>query len=152
MRNNPHHTTKTDHLRARELRNNASPAERKLWVALRKEALKRDLKFRRQAVIHPFIADFACMEARLLIELDGYSHDVRQGYDKSRDRKLRQLGYKTVRFNNEDVKENLAGIVSVILELAEMLIQNRQDLAMSLAPTPYPLPRGEGESFGKGIS
>ena len=130
MRQNEHHTTKTDHLRARELRNNVSAAERKLWTALRKEAMKRGLKFRRQAVIHPFIADFACMEARVLIELDGYSHDVRQEYDEARDNKLQQSGYKTVRFNNEDVEKNVEGIVTVILEQTEMLIKNR------LAPTP----------------
>ncbi|MDR3424323.1 MAG: DUF559 domain-containing protein [Alphaproteobacteria bacterium] len=138
MRLNQHFTTTEDHRRARELRNDASPSERRLWVALRKEAAKKNLRFRRQAVIHPFIADFACMKAKLLIELDGYSHDVRQGYDQVRDEKLKKMGYSLLRFDNEDVDTNIEGVVAVILDLAEKLIQN--------APTPC-LPQGEGESF-----
>ncbi|MDR3450447.1 MAG: DUF559 domain-containing protein [Alphaproteobacteria bacterium] len=159
MRLNQHKTTQEDHARARELRRNATPAERKLWVALRGAAEKHGLKFRRQAVIRPFIADFACMKARLLIELDGYSHDVNHGYDEVRDAKLKEAGYHMLRFNNEDVNENIDGVVSSILHHAVALIQNQGPCSASEAPTPRgattavlaalqfrALPQGEGES------
>jgi very-short-patch-repair endonuclease len=70
--------TEEDYKRAKALRNDASPFERRLWDGIRAMAAARKLKFRRQQVIHPYIADFACMKARLLVELDGFSHDARQ--------------------------------------------------------------------------
>jgi len=93
QRFNQHLTSSADHQRARALRNSASPFEKKLWVHLRVQAKLKDLRFRRQQPIHPYIADFACMQARLLIELDGLSHDARQNYDKVRDEKLRAMGF-----------------------------------------------------------
>ncbi|PQV63045.1 Protein of unknown function (DUF559) [Abditibacterium utsteinense] len=56
--------------------------------------------FRRQHPIGPFIADFACIKAKLIIELDGNSHDNRQDYDANRDFVLREWGWKTLRFPN----------------------------------------------------
>ena len=67
MRENHHLTEDQDYLRARELRHNSSQFEQKLWTASRKIAAIEQLKFRRQQPIHPYIADFACMKAKLLI-------------------------------------------------------------------------------------
>ncbi|MDR3450478.1 MAG: DUF559 domain-containing protein [Alphaproteobacteria bacterium] len=98
---------KEDYLRARNLRNDASPFERKLWDGIRAMMAIRKLKFRRQQAIHPYIADFACLRARLLVELDGFSHDARQDYDASRDADLRRRDFHILRFRNEDVDESL---------------------------------------------
>lgn len=132
---NEHLNTPRDTRRARDLRNNASPYERKLWLVLREGAKQKDLQFRRQQPVHPFIADFACMNAQLLIELDGYSHDNRQDYDKSRDEKLRQMGFEILRFTNDDVKNNVYGVVETILRHAESLvIKNRAAVHVELPP------------------
>jgi very-short-patch-repair endonuclease len=111
---------------------------------LREQAKIKGLKFRRQQPIHPFIADFACMEARLIIELDGMSHDARLGYDEARDKKLKQMGYFILRFRNQDVAENLEYVVDAIITRASSLVINRQANAKRDAPLPNPPRKGEG--------
>ncbi|MDX2028202.1 MAG: DUF559 domain-containing protein [Alphaproteobacteria bacterium] len=144
MRLNEHRNTADDYRQARDLRNNASPVEKKLWVALREAAALRGLKFRRQQSVHPFIADFACMEARLLVELDGSSHDARLGYDKARDADLRQRGFHILRFSNAEVMENVEGIVEAILARAEQLIKSGGFARQLSSPLPNPPHEGEG--------
>ena len=78
---------------ARELRNAATDAEKVLWQHLRGRRLS-GLKFRRQYPIAGYIADFACIEARLVIELGGGQHADRQAYDAERTRKLETNGYR----------------------------------------------------------
>jgi very-short-patch-repair endonuclease len=146
LRMNDHENTAGDYNRSRALRNNASPFEKKLWVALRKLAESRGLKFRRQQVVHSYIADFACMKARLLIELDGCSHDMRQGYDKVREVRLKKMGFTIVRFTNEDVAKNVEGVVMTILAQAEALLRNGSGIALRRAPLPNPPREGEGIS------
>src|SRR6185295_7000440 len=80
--------TKLDHQRARQLRKEGTLVERMLWNALL--PLKSQIKFRRQHPLHPYIADFACISAKLIIELDGQSHDYQLGYDAKRDAVLRK--------------------------------------------------------------
>ncbi|MBA3942802.1 MAG: hypothetical protein C0520_16495, partial [Sphingopyxis sp.] len=55
--------------------------------------------------------DFLCQEAQLIVELDGYSHDLRQAYDSRRDRWLAENGYRVLRFTNDDVMSNIEGVV-----------------------------------------
>jgi len=124
---------------ARKLRRNATPQEQKLWLALRGEAKKSGLKFRRQHVLHPYIVDFCCPRARLVIEVDGYSHDLPHNHDAAREFKIRQMGYHILRFTNEDIDDSIEGVTHVILEKALATIKDK-------APTPYPRPRGAGES------
>ena len=103
--------------RARNLRKNATSAERALWRHLR---LKRDhgWKFRRQHRLGPYYADFACLEARLIVELDGGHHadGAQAAHDAARDAWLRKEGYRILRFWNADVLRDPAAIAWQILE------------------------------------
>lgn len=92
---------RTIYINARTLRNGATDAERKLWQHLRGRQLF-DYKFRRQYPIAGYIADFACVEAGLVIELDGGQHLEQVTYDTERTRKLVANGYKVLRFWNDD--------------------------------------------------
>ena len=91
--------------RARELRKNMTDAELLLWQHLRNRQLG-GYKFRRQKPIGPFIADFVCIEKRLIIEVDGSQHAERMRADERRTRYLEGHGFKVVRFwNNEVIRE-----------------------------------------------
>jgi 5-methyltetrahydrofolate--homocysteine methyltransferase len=99
---------------ARENRRYPTMAETVLWTELRK--LKNDgLKFRRQHCVENFIVDFACISIKLAIEIDGVSHAESQVRDLKRTQFLEGLGWKIVRFDNEDVLTNLHEVVSVII-------------------------------------
>jgi very-short-patch-repair endonuclease len=120
---------------ARELRQPQTPAEATLWRHLRNRNLK--YKFRRQHPIDFFIIDFYCAKAKLLIEIDGASHDEKeqQEYDQARAEYLEALGYKVIRFRNEDVRYNAHAVVTAIIEEVEGRINS--------APHPSLLPTGE---------
>jgi very-short-patch-repair endonuclease len=94
-----------------QLRKNTSPIERLLWARLRGGQL--GVKFRRRHGIGPYIVDFYCPAARLVIELDGESHywQGRQEYDKERDNFIEQQGLRIVHFSNFDVTHNLDGVL-----------------------------------------
>ena len=102
--------------RAKALRGTSTEAEKVIWAALRAGRLN-GLKFRRQQPIGPFIADFVCQQARLVIELDGSQH-VDLAYDRSRDAFLNKAGYRVLRFWNSDVTANKAGVLDAILAAA----------------------------------
>jgi very-short-patch-repair endonuclease len=101
--------------RAKELREAASLPERLLWNALTELKKETGLKFRRQHPLHPYIVDFACIKQRLIIEIDGASHDARLAYDAKRETDLQNAGWKIIRFSNDAVLENLEGVVLAIL-------------------------------------
>jgi very-short-patch-repair endonuclease len=88
--------------RARALRRGATDAERHLWRYLRRENLS-GFQFRRQYPIADYIADFVCMPARLVIELDGGQHLESREYDATRTRDFKAHGYRVLRFWNDDV-------------------------------------------------
>jgi very-short-patch-repair endonuclease len=91
---------------ARRLRLNATDAERKLWYCLRDKRLL-GLRFRRQQPIGPYVADFYCSAAKLIIELDGSQHgNTRAQYDLNRTRWLEARGYKVLRFWNTDLQDS----------------------------------------------
>jgi very-short-patch-repair endonuclease len=123
---------RTPTLRSRELRNNATDAERKLWQHIRNRQLL-GTRFNRQVPIGPFICDFAARTAKLIIELDGGQHALRTAADERRTSLLESRGYRVLRFWNGDVLENIDGVVSVI----EAALVNR--------PSPDPSRLGEGE-------
>ncbi len=102
---------------AQQLRRNMTEAERRLWSAVRGKRLL-GLKFRRQQPIGPFIVDFICVEARLIVELDGAQHhDEEQGwYDYRRTKFLEARGYAVMRFNNSDVLKFPVQTVEQILD------------------------------------
>ena len=105
------------HPQARRLRRDASDAERKFWLAVRNRQ-QGGLKFRRQASIGPYIADFACIEAKLIVELDGSQHADAVECDARRTRYLESQGYRVVRFSNYDVLTNFEAAIETILEVA----------------------------------
>jgi very-short-patch-repair endonuclease len=89
-------------------------AERKLWSLVRRNQL--GFHFRRQAPLGPFIVDFYCPAARLVIELDGIHHDLRdeRDYDKLREEDLKARGLKVVRFKNNQILSDVANVVAEI--------------------------------------
>jgi very-short-patch-repair endonuclease len=100
---------------ARRLRRNTTDAERKLWHALRRFELEGS-HFRRQVPIGPYVADFACLAVRLVIEIDGSQHgDVEiKTRDDARTRWLESEGYRVLRFWNNDIVQNPQGVLDVI--------------------------------------
>src|SRR5712691_1396651 len=100
--------------RARDLRNNATDTERALWQLLRNRQL--GWRFRRQFVIAPYIVDFACPEARLVIEADGGQHAEPGDHDR-RDAFLEERGWRILRFWNNDVLENPDGVSRRIMDV-----------------------------------
>jgi very-short-patch-repair endonuclease len=112
--------------RAKELRKQLPIAERRLWGALCSLKQQTGLKFRRQHPVHPYIADFACVAARLIIELDGMSHDTRQTYDARRDAYLQEKSWMVIRFSNDDVQNNLKGVVLTIMGKIDELLSARK--------------------------
>lgn len=115
-RTNPH---------ARRLRRDATDVEQRFWLAVRDRRLA-GFKFRRQVTIGPYVADFACIERRLIVELDGGQHDA--GADAARTSYLEGLGWRVVRFWNNEVVENFEGVLEVVR--AELMNK----------PSPNPLP------------
>jgi len=116
---------------ARRLRRDMTPQERKLWPHLRDLNRQLGLNFRRQAPVGRFIADFAELGQKLVIEIDGSQHGGPE--DAQRDMWFGAQGFVVLRFWNNDVDENLVGVMEVILD------------AIGVAPHPLTPPhKGEG--------
>lgn len=101
---------------ARYLRHNMTDAERRLWRELR--GLKQNgLHFRRQVPIDHYIVDFACLSARVIIEVDGGQHNKQEGIrrDSIRDAYLKEQGFQVLRFWNNDVLQNTEGVMEVMM-------------------------------------
>ncbi len=103
---------------ARKLRKNSTIAERKLWHKLRSRNFL-DLKFRRQEPIANYIVDFICYAKKLIIELDGGQHNEFSEKDIPRTEALEKEGYKVLRFWNNDVINNIEGVLKVIKEICK---------------------------------
>jgi very-short-patch-repair endonuclease len=102
--------------RAKRMRREATAPERLLWSRLRADQLL-GARFRRQVVIGPYIADFACRTpVMLVVELDGGTHATQEGYDAERTRFLESRGYRVLRFSNRDVMSNTDGVLTAIAE------------------------------------
>ena len=99
--------------RARRMRKNSTDAERVLWTHLRRRRMG-GFRFRQQHPIPPFIADFACPQLRLVIELDGSQHDLNRRTDEWRSRKLSEAGYRVIRFWNTDVLHDIETVLDAI--------------------------------------
>ena len=99
---------------AKTLRTNQTDAEHKVWYALRAGRLM-NYKFKRQVPITEFIVDFVCFEQKLIIEIDGGQH-AENSEDVLRDAKLKKMGFRVLRFWNNDVIQNLEGVLMTILQ------------------------------------
>jgi very-short-patch-repair endonuclease len=118
---------------ARRLRQEQTDAERKLWFRLKDRRL-RGLKFRRQAPIDRYVVDFCCEASRLVVELDGGQHAQRSVEDAQRTAALEARGYLVLRFWNNDVHQNIDGVLQTIVNTLR-----------PVPPHPNPLPNGERE-------
>jgi len=111
--------SKRQHQRAKSLRSAMTRAEILLWRYLKAHHID-NLGFRRQVPMRNYIADFACHSARLIVELDGETHDFlsRQQSDRIRDAWFKSQGYTVLRFTNDEVLSNLSGVIEVIRKAA----------------------------------
>ena len=98
---------------ARSLRQRTPPAEAKLWGALRNRALG-GFKFRRQHPVGPYVVDFACVECKMVVELDGSSHWGQEKNDAARSKHLEADGWQVLRFWNTDVNDDVDIVKDVI--------------------------------------
>lgn len=127
--------------RARQLRRNRTEAEACLWYALRKQLPQ--FKWRFQVPFHPYFADFACLKAKLIVEVDGGQHDQRRAYDTRRSAALEARGFRILRFWNHDVLGNIDGVletISLSLREKEGAAQPRQGEGDHLSPSRSPSP------------
>ena len=118
---------------ARGMRKEPTEAERKLWWHLRHRLPVDGSHFRRQVQIGPYLADFACHQSKLIVEIDGGQHAERTMQDAARTRRLEAEGYRVLRFWNNDVLSNIDGVLTAIQS------------ALTTTPTPDPSPQGGGE-------
>lgn len=105
-----------DRDKRRALRRTSPLAERLMWQHLRDRRLG-GWKFRRQYGIAHYVADFCCVECRLVVELDGLSHEGEDAaeYDLNRQNYLESLGFRVVRFQNEQIYRNINGVLETLL-------------------------------------
>jgi very-short-patch-repair endonuclease len=104
----------------RSMRREMSPVERVLWQRLRDR--QAEFKFRRQHPIGRYIVDFYCDACRLVVEVDGASHDEQIEYDTARTAWLTARGYRVIRFTNEDVLHRTDAVLSTIVDECERAI------------------------------
>jgi very-short-patch-repair endonuclease len=133
--------------RARRVRREKGPAERKVWYRLR-ELNRQGFQFRQQAPVGPYIADFCDHTAKIVIEIDGGQHGEAKGLiaDERRTRWLEAQGYRVLRFWNHDVLTNIHGVEIAILVALGVLSENATETTDD-ARIPSPL-AGEGEGGG----
>ena len=101
-------------LRAQSLRKTSTDAENRLWGLLRNRQLD-GWKFRRQAPIGNYIVDFVCLDAKVVVEVDGGHHQEQAGYDEGRSKWLRYEGYRVLRFWNNQVLKEIESVQESIL-------------------------------------
>jgi very-short-patch-repair endonuclease len=114
----PKRTTPTGYFRARQLRKEPTPAEAKLWEYLRRNKLN-GVNFRRQHAIGRYVVDFCTLKKKLIIELDGSQHLDVVEYDEDRTLYLQSQGYKVIRYWNNQVMNDLEGIIKSIIYALE---------------------------------
>ncbi|MDP3262276.1 MAG: DUF559 domain-containing protein [Tabrizicola sp.] len=148
---------------ARKLRAEMTPQERRVWAGLRELNRMLGLHFRRQAPIGPFIADFADLGRRVVIEIDGGGHGGER--DQQRDAWLASQGFRVLRFWNPEVSGNIEGVMQLVLDAVGPLDDapprpsptrgeggvSRKALRadhLPQPPTPIPSPQGGGEVPG----
>ena len=119
--------------RARTLRENMTETEQRLWLRLRRRQINGH-KFRRQFPVGKYVADFVCLEARLIIEVDGGQHAKQTGKDELRDKWLASQGFRVLRFWNNDVLGETDAVIETIVQ------------ALNETPTPALSRKGGGRA------
>ncbi|WP_332677888.1 endonuclease domain-containing protein [Brevundimonas sp.] len=126
--------------KARAMRKTMSPPEARLWVALRR-LRAQGFHFRRQHPLRGYYLDFVCIDRRLIVEVDGSSHENRGEWDRRRDAALAGEGFVTLRYDNASVRDNLDGVIGHLLERLRAAVPTRPLRG-------HPPPEGEGEADG----
>ena len=121
--------------RARRLRKQATDAERHLWQYLRGRQIAGH-RFRRQVPIAGFVADFACLEAKLVIELDGGQHAQNVGYDRQRDCLIEAQGFRVLRFWDNQVFLETQAALEEIMRALESSFPHPGPAALQVFPCP----------------
>lgn len=98
------------------MRGDPTDAEAKLWHEIRDRRLER-IKFRRQVPIGSYIVDFVCLEAKLVVELDGGQHSA-SSYDERRDAELKAIGFRVLRFWNEEILNEIDAVCDTLIAYA----------------------------------
>jgi very-short-patch-repair endonuclease len=123
---------------AARYRSAPTEAERRLWSVLRDRRLS-GYRFRRQHPVGPYVADFACVTHRVVVELDGSQHaEERAAHDAKRDDFIREQGYRVLRFWNPDLMRNRVGVLETILD------------ALAARPSPASLRSSPSPHMGRG--
>ena len=99
---------------ARKLRQESTDAEQKFWYQVKDRRLEGH-KFRRQVGVGHYIVDFLCLDKRLVIELDGGQHDENRAKDEQRSRYIESQGFRVIRFWNNEVLQNMSGVLETVL-------------------------------------
>ena len=113
MPRKPRSNPKTKH-NAIQLRKVSTPAERKLWSRIRNDQL--GVTFRRQHAVGNYIPDFCSPKAKLILEMDGSGHLDQQEYDEERTKYFESIGYKVIRFWNNDVMKDMDSVIRAIIQ------------------------------------
>jgi very-short-patch-repair endonuclease len=121
---------------ARKLRQEFTDGEKKFWNQVKNRRLENH-KFRRQVPIGSYIFDFMCLDRRLVIELDGGQRDENRAKDERRTHYLEGQGFRVIRFWNNEVLQNMPGVLEVILA----------HLARRSGEPPRPTGEGRGEGL-----
>ncbi len=125
---------------AKRLRTCMTDAEMRLWYRLRAHRFF-GLKFKRQAPIGAYVVDFICFDHKLIVEVDGGQH-ADDAVDRSRDKWLRQEGYRVIRFWNDDVLRR----TEVVLGEISNAIMETENTPLPARSARHPLPQGERET------
>ncbi len=116
--------TKTAKVHAQDLRQAMTDAEHKLWYHLRNRRLA-GYKFRRQVPIGCYIADFVCLNPKLIVEADGGQHLAQHHHDKQRSAYLQQQGFAVLRFWNDEILTQTETVLQVIADKLDELAKNQ---------------------------
>jgi very-short-patch-repair endonuclease len=127
--------------RARTLRRRQTDSEKKLWWHLRHRVPVDGTHFRRQVPIGPYVADFCCLKAKLIVEVDGNQHGYEQNIirDEQRTEYLASQGYTVLRVSNREVMASIDSVLEAIYAQLQ---------SFTSTPTPNPSPQGGGEQHG----
>jgi very-short-patch-repair endonuclease len=130
--------TNRDRGRARTLRRRTTEPEQRLWWHLRHRLPIAGTHFRRQVPIGPYIADFCCLKAKVIVEVDGNQHgfDDNRSKDAKRTAYLMSQGYSVLRYSNREVMTEMSGVLEAIYS------------HLNSTPAPNPSPQGGGEHSG----
>jgi len=130
--------------RSKGLRQTGSIVERILWKALRNDPDQKELKFRYQHPLSRYVVDFVCLPAKLVVEIDGFSHDSTVEKDVKRQRYIAGLGYQIIRFSNQDVVRCVQDVANTIRHEARQRWDQLRQTPPRKCKALSTLPQGEG--------